>query len=241
MMHKNKNILDGKGKEVFSIFFQDWLSIKEASNKYDGKEFKNNRTVYIYFNKFKDNGWIDSKYILRESYRKRGNKVHKYMNKCLRFRANLNFFFEYAKKIRFDDFEKEYINRLFESKEIREKLILSLKKDNIKDKVKRYLMYLVDKSLEIEDEERIHTKSMFNFFKNSLEDIQLRLPVILMIKIMRLNAPYTLVKATLDKFKGNIAVLYLKGNNCKDSVRDSKLMKSKIDEEIKIYEKEWEF
>ena len=114
-MDKINKALSGKGKEIFSIFFEDWYSLKEASKIYSSNlpnESRNQRTTAYYFYEFKKLHWLDEKNKIRYFSRKTAKgKESTYPNKCPRFRANYNFFFDGVASTKLKDFLLFFLNQ----------------------------------------------------------------------------------------------------------------------------------
>lgn len=111
-----KSLLHGKGMEIFKIYFTEWYSLKEASQEYIKRGFdenkvqrklkkwkkkdpRNHRTVSDYFHKFEKSGWLDSKEVIKINKRfSKLGREHNVPNKYIRYRTNLNAFFDYIGK-----------------------------------------------------------------------------------------------------------------------------------------------
>ncbi len=115
-----KMSLEGKGDMVLAAFFKDWSSKKQASHTYNPglpKNARNDRTVTAYFDRLKKEGFLESKRAPYKTLRKmRNGKYKTYTNYEVRHRANLNFFYYFAKEqgIKFEEVEKFYLEVLFD-------------------------------------------------------------------------------------------------------------------------------
>lgn len=109
-------ILDGKGKCVFQIFFRDWFSIRRASFVYNPEyrekaikkltESKKKKgwvhpTVKLYFKEFGKRGWLDHKGVFPHTV----------------YRMNMNPFFEYITKESYKNIKHKPKGEVFNERE----------------------------------------------------------------------------------------------------------------------------
>lgn|SRR3989344_6522332 len=127
-----KELLQGRGLDIFRIFWENWYSLKEASEEYVRRshtkrlksilkkikkgKVRNHRTVGRYFYKFKNAGWLDSEEVIKINKRfSKLGKEHNYPSKCIRYRTNLTAFYDYIEKrdgISLNQAEKNILNLL---------------------------------------------------------------------------------------------------------------------------------
>ena len=215
-MRKHEHFLEGKGNEIFLIFFKDWFSLKEASKEYDPNFDPKQRchtTVAQYFYRFKNKGWLDEGNILKLKERK---GIRNYNSRVPRWKSNLNPFYEFYEYYKcekeedsFTEIEKKIIKNIFESEFFKVKLescedFIEFIQNMLLDIVGQNLLYLETDEIGgfIEPKNLIKTINRNDFRRTNIKKFDRRKFYLMSLELESGNfEPINEYRESLDKFK----------------------------------------